>query len=181
MEDPLNIHIFPKSSKRKAQLQSIYLPEVYYCFEKGLVYATSEKLEGVALWLTDRATKKNLSTLIRGGGLRVIFRVPIDVLFKLMHYDKFSRTLRERFAPDIHWYLHNIAVQKGYRGKGFAGKLLKPIFQMLDKLNLPCYLETQNPQNVALYEHYGFRIVWMGTIPGLKGVTHWGMLREAYA
>ena len=46
----------------------------------------------------------------------------------------------------------------------------------MDADHVPCYLETQNRENMILYQHYGFRVVEEDTIPGTH-VGHWAMLR----
>jgi hypothetical protein len=47
----------------------------------------------------------------------------------------------------------------------------------IDDEGLPCYLATCNPVNVPLYEHFGFEVVKVGTIPE-SDVGFWAMLRE---
>ncbi len=179
-EDPLNVALLRDPQKRESQLTVIFLPEVRYCFEEGLVYATSYKLEGIAMWLTPGSKLKNLSMLFKFGGIRVISHISPIAIIKFMQYDKFAQRLRDRFAPTDHWYLHNIAVKQSYRGKGFAGKLLKPILKDIDTSGRICFLETQNPQNVPIYKHYGFQVVWEGKIPHIEEVKHWAMLRKPH-
>jgi hypothetical protein len=48
----------------------------------------------------------------------------------------------------------------------------------MDAAGLPIYLETAEPQNVGLYEHFGFAVVHESTIPGSR-LTNWAMLRKA--
>ena len=42
---------------------------------------------------------------------------------------------------------------------------------------LPCYLDTHNPNNVSLYQRFGFEVVHEDEIPGTS-VRHWAMLRQ---
>ncbi len=63
-----------------------------------------------------------------------------------------------------------------YRGQGLASRLIRPLLEEFDKKKLACYLETHNPSNVAIYEHFGFKVVEEGKIPGTD-MTHWAMLR----
>jgi predicted GNAT family N-acyltransferase len=51
------------------------------------------------------------------------------------------------------------------------------MFERLDCEELPCFLETQTPVNVAIYQKYGFTIKHHGNIPGTD-IPHWAMLRE---
>jgi len=76
-----------------------------------------------------------------------------------------------------HWYLMVIGVDPMYQGRGYASALIKPTLAQIDREHLPCYLETNNERNVPIFEHYGFKVVEAGIIPGTN-VSHWAMLRE---
>lgn len=85
--------------------------------------------------------------------------------------------MHKRLAPFKHWFLQTIGVDPQFQRKGYAGKLLRPMFARMDKEGLPCYLETLDEQNIQLYEHFGFKVVEKATIPKTS-LTSWAMLRE---
>ena len=176
-DDPLSTFWFPDKASRVQNLTAMFRPEVKYCFRHGLVYAASGRMEGVALWLTLKSLPRTLSMLISNGALSLLFKFPFRTIRNMNTYETFAGKIHNKTAPFPHWYLHNIAVQKSFRGKGFAGKLIKPILLELDKTETPCYLETQNPVNVPIYEHYGFKVMNVSEIPGTRGVKNWAMLR----
>ncbi|MGQ9780270.1 MAG: GNAT family N-acetyltransferase [Bacillota bacterium] len=95
---------------------------------------------------------------------------------RLEEYSRYSREMHRRHAPFPHWYLLVIGVADRYRGRGYAGRLLRPVFEHLDRQGLPCYLETHNPANLGFYEHYGFKVIEEGRLPGTDR-PHWAMLR----
>ena len=176
-DDPLNVFWFPDDTNRIQNLNNLFEPEVKYCFANGLVYATSENMEGVALWITDKSSTRTAGTLMRYGGLSLLFKIPLKILYEMKAYDKYTQAVHHKYAPFPHWYLHNIAVKNEHQGHGFAGELLKPVLPELDRKGIPCYLETQNPHNVSLYEHYGFKLMEEADIPGNRGVKNRAMLR----
>jgi hypothetical protein len=52
---------------------------------------------------------------------------------------------------------------------------------MLERIQgegLPCFLETQNEENVSLYEHFGFEVIYKETFPETE-LPNWGMVRFA--
>lgn len=51
------------------------------------------------------------------------------------------------------------------------------MLERADAEGRPCYLETQNPQNVAVYGSVGFRVVREGEVPG-RGLSVWTLRRE---
>ena len=176
-EDPLSIFWFPDKTTRAQNLIDMFRPEVKYCLRHGLVYAPSEQMEGVAMWLTLKSVPRTLGMLISNGALSLLFKFPFKTIRSMNAYEKYAAKIHHKTAPFPHWYLHNIAVRKTFRGKGFAGKLIKPVLAKLDKTKLPCYLETQNPDNVPIYEHYGFKIMDISEIRGAGGIKNWAMLR----
>ena len=65
----------------------------------------------------------------------------------------------ERAHPtEPHWYLAVLGVRAERRGHGTGSALLKPGVARADADGLPCYLESSNPRNVALYERHGFEV-----------------------
>jgi len=85
--------------------------------------------------------------------------------------------MHKRAAPFRHMYLQLLAVDPVHQGEGLSGRLLRPMFQRIDREGLPCFLETQAEKNVAIYRHFGFRVVEAGIVPG-SNVHSWAMLRE---
>ena len=57
-----------------------------------------------------------------------------------------------------HWYLSFIGTRPEARGKGLASALITEITETCDKDKIPAYLESSNPENVALYEKHGFEV-----------------------
>jgi ribosomal protein S18 acetylase RimI-like enzyme len=58
--------------------------------------------------------------------------------------------------PDPHWYLSTIGVEPHLHRKGLGSALLAQALNQCDQENLPAYLESSNPANMALYERFGF-------------------------
>jgi ribosomal protein S18 acetylase RimI-like enzyme len=58
--------------------------------------------------------------------------------------------------PDPHWYLPMIGIEPHLHRKGLGSALLTQALNRCDQKNLPAYLESSNPANMALYERFGF-------------------------
>jgi N-acetylglutamate synthase-like GNAT family acetyltransferase len=52
-----------------------------------------------------------------------------------------------------------IVVDESLKGTGAFRRLLMPAIKQCDEKGLPIVLQTHNPQNVPIYEHFGFRIM----------------------
>lgn len=75
----------------------------------------------------------------------------------------------EEFHPrEPHYYLEYLGVLPEYQGKGFGSSILQCLAAKADELNTGCYLETVTPENVPLYQHYGFRVLAEKQIIGLN-------------
>ena len=84
----------------------------------------------------------------------------------------YARALGRRFGPatelvgcmvkhhpsEQHWYLYAIGVDPGYQGNGVASVLLRSRLARCDQAGMPAYLESSKPENVPLYEHFGFEV-----------------------
>lgn len=64
-----------------------------------------------------------------------------------------------------HWYLAAIGVDPPQRGQGAGAALLRSRLERCDKAGTAAYLESSNPQNVPLYEHFGFQVTGALDLP----------------
>jgi ribosomal protein S18 acetylase RimI-like enzyme len=73
----------------------------------------------------------------------------------------------EANVPDVpQWYLDLIAVAPERRGEGIGSALIRWGLERARADGVPAVLETAQPDNVPLYEHFGFRVVLEGDVPG---------------
>jgi len=174
---PLLQYYFPEELERK-KITSYFLSlAIYSSIRYGEIYATSPNMEGVAIWFPSDNYPVNIWKLVRS--------VPISVIFGFSRYGggrmkqlgEYIDAVHQRLSPFRHWFLQVIGVDPQFQGKGYAGKLLKPMLARIDKEGLSCYLETLDEHNVALYEHFNFTVIDKSTIPGTN-LTNWAMLRE---
>ena len=54
---------------------------------------------------------------------------------------------------------------------------MQPVLEQADEEGIPCYLETENEDNIGFYERLGFNVVNSETIPNIN-VTTWALLRK---
>jgi ribosomal protein S18 acetylase RimI-like enzyme len=142
----------------------------------GSILTTSDLLEGISIWLPPSRVDVTVWMFIRAGGLSLIKTVRKDILKTINEYSNYALKIHHRNVTIPHWYLFSMGVGKEYQGKGFAGKMLNPVFNYFDQAGHPCYLETHNPQNIKFYEHYGFTLVEEGILPNSEK-KHYAMLR----
>ncbi|MEV4436991.1 GNAT family N-acetyltransferase [Streptomyces sp. NPDC049555] len=81
-------------------------------------------------------------------------------------------------APqEPHWYLAVIGADPDARGQGHGSALLRSGLAKADAAGMPVYLESSKPDNLPVYEHFGFVVREEVQLPG-GGPVLWAMRRE---
>ena len=75
-----------------------------------------------------------------------------------------------------HWHLDPLTVVPERQGQGIGSQLLKYFCDHVDKMGRAAYLETDRPENVRLYERFGWQVKEEATV---LGVHCWFMWRPA--
>lgn len=82
--------------------------------------------------------------------------------------------LEKHAPPRPYWYLGVLGTHPRYHKQGLASAVLAPTFALADEAHLPCWLETEEPENITFYENRGFtervefalpdgtRVWWLG-------------------
>ena len=80
--------------------------------------------------------------------------------------------------PEPHYHLGMIGARRRCAGQGHAGRLLNHLHDLSEShaSSLGVSLATENPRNITLYEHFGYRIVSREVVG--DGLETWGFFRE---
>jgi ribosomal protein S18 acetylase RimI-like enzyme len=85
----------------------------------------------------------------------------------------------EHRDPDRpHAHFGPFGVEPELQGRGIGSVLLTEYTRRLDQAGEHSYLETEKPENVALYQRFGFEVIDEAEV---VGVPNWFMWREAGA
>ena len=176
-DDPISVYLIPDISERKAKLKHVYEYVIRYDILYGEVYATSPNLEGIAGWLHSENAYKTVKRQIKSGGPKVISELGMEFYKKSKHIEEFTNLIHKKNTPFKHWYLDQFGVDPNFQGKGHAGVLLKAMFTRSEQERLPIYVATHKEKNVAIYQHYGFKILEDIIIPDTD-IRQFAMLKE---
>jgi len=171
-------YYFHDETERRAAADRLSFIELSVCLKYGEVYASSEKLEGVAAWLPPGKAPFGVWQIIRSVPLSALFRFGRQGAGRMRAYGRFVDDLHRRLVPYPHWYLQIIGVDPAHQGQGFSRRLLRPVLERIDRERMPCYLETNAVKNVAIYRRFGFEVVSEDKMPGTE-LTVFAMLRKA--
>ena len=172
-------HLIPEIAARKDRSKHLFEFELRYGMIYGDVYTTSPGVEGVAVWLPSDRSEITLWRAFRAGGLGLQRHLGKETMDRLMAFSTTIDDLHKKHVHSPHCYLFFIGVDPAYQGKGYAGRLIRPMLDRLDRKKIPCYLNTQNEKNISLYEHFGFRVIDQLTLPD-SNILHTAMLRDPY-
>ena len=169
-DDPLFVHIHPDPATRVERFVTENVAYQRWIYRPLGQSETVEGLRGLALWLPPGKHGSAwrdlvcLPALARAVGLRRLVSVIQD-------YRAFDAAL----PSGAYWYLGLLAVAPEAQGEGVGGALLRHGLDRADRDGVGCYLETGTEENVAFYEHHGFRVAGPIRLP--HGPDHWGMWR----
>lgn len=142
----------------------------------GQCYATKEQ-DGVLILLAPNQTKMTVGKMYKAGMLAAPFKLGLKGFSNFMTMADFTDKEHQKAAPFDHYYLFGMGVLPDRQGKGIGKKLMSKALEIVDKDQMPCYLETQNKDNVPFYKSFGFEVVSDQQLPA-GGLQNWGMLRQ---
>ena len=175
VNDPLHVYFFPDPGSRLKKLTAMYTFMIRMNFLKA--FRTSASCEGIIIWEEpfEHAFKVSFKEYITGSLL--FFKVGPRSLLRMMKYQEWSAKLKKESIEDPYWYLNVVIVDPEHQGKGFASKLIKPVLVKADENRQKVCLETQNENNLPIYEKYGFTTLSEHRVPGTE-IRHFIMVRE---
>ena len=171
-------YYFPDEAERERIAPYFFSLSVLNGIRYGEVHATSQDLEGIAVWLPSDNYPVTPWRLLRSVPLSEILGFGKYRGSRMKGLGQYIDAVHSRMAPFKHWFLQTIGVDPQFQGRGYASKLLTPMLSRIDEESLPCYLETLEEQNVRLYDHFGFKVIEESKVPNTN-LTNWAMLRDA--
>lgn len=174
--DPPLVYSIPDASKRSTKSHYIFETFIRYSVSCGEVYATSQNLEGVAVWLPSDKVEMNFRQGLQNGWLSILLNLGLRTTLRQQAISNSMGAAHKRSISSPHWYLFFLGVEPELQGKGYAAKLMKPMLSRADRDGFTCYLDNTNEKNLPLYRHFGFKVVEEYKIPE-SSISVWAMLR----
>lgn len=167
-DDPVFSWLVPADGSRLRRLQRFFLTELHHeSLRHGAVEVAcvDRRVAGAAVWFPPGA---GLGTEVAAlpGYLRAFGRRFVNVA----RFEAVAVRVHPREEP--HWYLLAIGVDPDRQGDGVGAALLRSRLRRCDTDGLSAYLESSKPENVPLYEHFGFHVTGtLGLPEGAPVVT----------
>jgi ribosomal protein S18 acetylase RimI-like enzyme len=174
--DPLMVYAVPDPAARIRLLPDIYSRMIHFGFLAGEVYVTSGTLDGAALWMPPNA-KWSRERMQTSGMDQISSVIGDDAYQRYRNVVSREWQARERDMTGACWYLFLLGVEPSHQRKGLGVKLMRPVLERAGRAAEACYLETENPRNVAFYRAAGFELIVNGEEAGDTGVHFWTFRR----
>jgi ribosomal protein S18 acetylase RimI-like enzyme len=174
--DPYYAYVIPDADERSRILPWLFERLFRYGQQYGHVFIT-DSMEGAAMSLTPNKTVFRWTGAIRTGLILFPLKLSRISNARIQVLDGAVDRLHAGAVTGRHWYLLLLGVDPACQGKGIGGSLLKQVLDMADCDHLPCFLDTNNENNLPFYEHYGFRVAGQER-PHPDGPFVWGLIRD---
>lgn len=177
--DPFMTYLLPKSETRVHKLTKLFLPLIRVSQHwNGVEMAPNGG--GVLLWIPGRAFtwSSKIAEVIRSGLMGLPWSIGVSACKRLQIHDSACEDALKQHAPTDFAYLWVVGVHSDYAGQGLGKQMIQTA---LDKMrrrgHSVCFLRTENPKNIGLYEHLGFKQVFTET-PSASGFQYWLMSQD---
>jgi len=176
--DPVWNKIYEGESDIKKRFRAHFEVPVRYCLKYGEVYSPSEDLEGVIAWVPGKYDDMTAWRIIRSGAIGAAMRMGSNAGKKMGSvFKQVTEDRHEHMAGSTYLYLFVVGVATKLQGKGFGRELIGAAIEKSEREGLQLYLETETEENVKMYEHFGFKLLKMITLP-IVDLPMWEMVRE---
>lgn len=176
-DDALSRFLLPDASKRMVANTWLFHRFAQYSLYYGALFTTDD-LAGVSSWVRPAYIDITLFRMMRCRMLTLPLKLGRIGYRRFKDFMKSCDHLHKQ-VDKPHWYLAILGVDPSRQRQGIGRALLTPGFDLVDRDNLPCYLETVTPEHVTYYERNGFRVIGKASYTANKMI--WGMLRPPQA
>lgn len=173
---PIFSFILPERTYREKKINFLFTFLINLGLLYGEVLASSNKLEGVSIWIDSSAKKPFAIKILWNCLIPLSLRVNPMAVLRLIKIG----LLRERIRKDIlkgpYFLLDIIGVNPINQNQGYARQIIESKLKEYDNQPNPCYLETSDKENLTFYEKYNFQLYYEYQ---LKTLNIYGLIRKS--
>lgn len=113
---------------------------------------------------TERVTEEKLMSALQNAAKYLLKKATPEELTHLSKYAIEANELNDEGWYKRYWQgevynLQIITLDDDVKGTGAFRELLTPILKSCEEKGIPVVAQTNNPDNVPLYEHFGFKVI----------------------
>lgn len=183
--DPLYQELIPDAEVRKRLMPELFACDMTEFYENCEIFADSEKLQGI-LVVSDESEPYNLlhyyltevQAQLRTDGYLIKEDPSLKTFFNFaVGRDYLNSNWTDQLHQNRRLHIIYLAVDPKVQHHGIAAMLVEEAIHFADKNKLMISLETHNPQNVAFYKQFGFKV--FGVLEKHFQLKQYCLIREA--
>lgn len=165
-EDPLYCYLIPDEDTRKRLLPELFSCDLTEFYETCQIYADSSEINGVLI-VSDEAEPYNLfkyyltetQAALRTEGYLIKEDPTLKTFWNfIMGKDYLNSRWTDQLHQNNRLHIIYLAVNPKMQHHGIAAQMMEEVIDYADQNHMMISLETHNEKNVAMYEHFGFKL-----------------------
>lgn len=182
--DPLYCQLIPDEETRKRLLPELFACDLTEFYETCEIYADGPQLNGVVI-ISDEAEHYNLlkyyltetQATLRTDGYLIKEDPSMKTFWNfIMGRDYLNSKWTDQLHQDNRLHIIYLAVNPNMQHHGVAAKMMEEVIRYANENRMMISLETHNEKNVAMYEHFGFKV--FGIVKKHFELKQYCMVRE---
>lgn len=157
-EDPFVRRVAPDEATRRESVLPVFRFSAGLAQHSGEAWATSERMEGVALWLFSWRMGCPPWRWLLLGGLNIRGKLTAEGYRELTRVSDRIDRARASVEPERYLYLSNLGVRPDCRRQGYATALVQGRVERAAAEGLPTVVETNTPEALRFYRSIGFQV-----------------------
>ena len=126
--------------------------------DNAICIADSKDANSVLVYIPPKSKDCSLLDYIKAGGMKMFFKFGIRKIIRLTRFNIKIGQVAKRYRAANDGYLMAFATRLDKQGQHYGKPLITALLNHLDASGESCYLETMEAKNVALYQHFSFRL-----------------------
>ena len=126
--------------------------------ENAISIADSKDANSVLVYIPPKSKEPSLLDYVKAGGVKMFLKFGIRRIVRLSRFNLEIEKVAKRYRTADDGYLLAFATRLDKQGQHYGKPLMTALLNHLDASGESCYLETLEVKNVALYEHFSFRL-----------------------
>ena len=124
----------------------------------AICIADSKEANSVLAYIPPKSKEPSLLDYMKAGGMKMLFKFGIRRIIRLTRFNIEIEQVAKRYRTANDGYLIAFATRLDKQGQHYGKPLITALLNHLDASGESCYLETLEPKNVALYQHFSFQL-----------------------
>ena len=124
----------------------------------AICIADSKEANSVLAYIPPKSKEPSLLDYMKAGGMKMLFKFGIRRIIRLTRFNIEIEQVAKRYRTANDGYLMAFATRLDKQGQHYGKPLITALLNHLDASGESCYLETLEPKNVALYQHFSFQL-----------------------